>query len=104
MGPLLFLLYTADVPFIVDLHGLGVHCYGDDGLIYVFDKAGVADRMVAKVAACIEQIDIWMTNNRLKLNSEKTQFAWLNSRQQLLKVNVVSVQLGDCSVPLLSDV
>ena len=95
LGPLLFLLYTADVPFISDLPGLGVHSYADDGQIYVFDKAGLADRMVAKVSACIEQIDLWMTTNRFKLNSEKTQFVWLGSRQQLLKVNVVSVQLGD---------
>jgi hypothetical protein len=35
-----------------------------------------------------------MTTNRLKLNSDKTRFIWLGSRQQLLKVNVVNVQLG----------
>ena len=104
LGPLLFLLYSADVPVIADLHGLGVHCYADDGQIYVFDKAGEADRMVAKVSACIEQIDSWMTTNRLKLNSEKTLFVWLGSRQQLLKVNAVSVQLGDYSVPPQSNV
>lgn len=60
--------------------------------------------MVAKVSACIEQIDSWMTTNRLKLNSEKTLFIWLGSRQQLLKVNAVSVQLGDYSVPPQSNV
>jgi len=57
LGPLLFLLYSADVPFIADLHELGVHCYADDEQIYVFDKAGQADRMVAKVSGCSEQID-----------------------------------------------
>ena len=45
-----------------------------------------------------------MTTNRLKLNSDKTQFIWLGSRQQLLKVNVVNVQLGDYSVPFQSNV
>ena len=95
LGPLLFLLYSADVPVIADQHGLGVHCYADDGLIYVFDKAGDADRMVAKGSACIEDIDSWMSTNRLKLNSDKTQFIWLGSRQQLLTVSVVNVQLGD---------
>jgi len=60
--------------------------------------------MVAKVSGCIEKIDSWMTTNHLKLNSEKTQLVWLGSRQQLLKVNLVSVQLGDYSVPLQSDV
>jgi Reverse transcriptase (RNA-dependent DNA polymerase) len=94
LGLLLFLVYSAEVPVIADLHGLGVHCYANDGQIYVFDNA----RMVAKVSACIERINLWMTTKRLKLNSEKTQFVWLGSRQQLLKVNVVSVQLGGYSV------
>ena len=80
------------------------HSYADDGQIYVFDKAGNADGMVAKVSACIEEIDTWMSTNRLKLNSDKTQFIWLGSRQQLLKVNVVNVQLGDYSVPFQSNI
>ena len=60
--------------------------------------------MVAQVAACIEEIDSRMTTNRLKLNSDTTQFIWLGSRQQLLKVDVVNVQLGDYSIPLQSNV
>ena len=43
LGPLLFLLYSADFSVIADKHGLGVHCYADDGQIYVFDMAGHAD-------------------------------------------------------------
>ena len=31
LGPLLFLLYTADIPLIAGQFGLGVHCYADDG-------------------------------------------------------------------------
>ena len=104
LRPLLFLLYSADLPVIADKHGLGVHCYADDGQIYVFDKAGHADGMVAEVSACIEEIDSWMTTNRLKLNSDKTQFIWLGSRHQLLKVNVVNVQLSAYGVPLQSNV
>jgi Reverse transcriptase (RNA-dependent DNA polymerase) len=33
LGPLLFLLYSADLPVIADQHGLEVHCYADDGQI-----------------------------------------------------------------------
>ena len=81
LGPLLFLLYSADVPLIANQHGLGIHYYADDGQIYVFDKAAAAVGMINKVASCIEEIDRWMSSNRLKLNSEKTQFIWLGSRQ-----------------------
>ena len=58
LGPLLFLLYSADVPLIASQHGLGIHCYADDGQIYIFDKAGPQQLlgMVNKVASCIEEI------------------------------------------------
>ena len=98
LGPLLFLLYSADVPLIANQHGLGIHCYADDGQIYVFDKAAEAVGMINKVASCIEEIDRWMSSNRLKLNSEKTQFIWLGSRQQLSKVGIDHVQLGNYAV------
>ena len=39
-----------------------------------------------------------MSSSRLKLNSEKTQFIWLSSRQQLSKVGVDHVQLGNYAV------
>ena len=45
-----------------------------------------------------------MSSNRLKLNKDKTQFIWLGSRQQLLKVEIDSIQLGSGSVPLKSSV
>src|SRR6218665_397363 len=93
LGPLLFLLYTADISVFAMEHNLVVHCYADDGQLYVFDKAGSADSVVPRVNACIEEIDMWMSSNRLKLNLEKTQFIWLGGRQQLNKVNINSINL-----------
>ena len=104
LGPLLFLLYSADVPLIANQHGLGIHCYADDGQIYVFDKAAEAVGMINKVASCIEEIDRWMSSNRLKLNSEKTQFIWLGSRQQLSKVGIDHIHLGNHAVTSQSTV
>ena len=45
-----------------------------------------------------------MASNLLKLNADKTQFIWLGSRQQLLKVEIDSIQLGSGSVSLKSSV
>ena len=60
--------------------------------------------MINKVDSCIEEIDRWMSSNRLKLNSEKTQFIWLGSRQQLSKVGVNQVHLGNHAVTSQSTV
>ena len=45
-----------------------------------------------------------MSSNRLKLNSEKTQFIWLGSRQQLSKVGIDHIHLGNHAVTSQSTV
>ena len=104
LGPLLFLLYTADIPLIASDFGLNVHCYADDGQLYISSKAGAAESSIELVTSCINQLDRWMSSNRLKLNSDKTQLIWLGSRQQLLKVNPDSILLGDATVRFQSSV
>jgi len=94
LGPLLFILYTADIPLIAAEHDLGIHCYADDAQLYLYEKAGSAGRMVSTASACIAEMDNWMSSNRLKLNTEKTQFIWLGTRQQLQKVDIDRVSLG----------
>ena len=35
---------------------------------------------------CIVSVEQWMRSNRLKLNSDRSQFMWLGSKQQLAKI------------------
>ena len=80
LGPLLFVLYTADIQHIAEGFNLGVHCYADDRQLYLYDRVQALPGMISKVVSCIAEIESWMNSNRLKLNSEKTQFIWLGSR------------------------
>ena len=100
LGPLLFLLYSADVPLIAACNGLGIHCYADDGQLYFHGKAGESANITTRITNCIEEIDGWMSSNRLKLNSEKTQFIWIGTSQQLNKVPVNAINIGSSSVPI----
>ena len=104
LGPLLFLLYTADIPVIASDHGLGVYCYADDGQLFVSERPGNAGSAISKVTAYIAEIDNWMSSNRLKLNSEKTQFIWLGSCQQLQKISVESIDLAGSTLTFQSSV
>jgi len=40
-----------------------------------------------RLVSCIEDIGLWMSSNRLKLNAEKTQFTCLGTRYQLAKID-----------------
>ena len=72
LGPLLFLLYTADVGAIdAQRHGVLVHAYADDTQLYASCPASDASTAVARLLNCIEDISRLMSSNRLKLNADK---------------------------------
>ena len=82
LGPILFVLYTADIQHIAEGFNLGVHCYADDGQLYLYDRVQALPGVISKVVSGIAEIESWMNSNRLKLNSEKTpQFIWLGSNK-----------------------
>ena len=74
LGPLLFLIYTADVGHIIKTHGLLHHCYADDSQLYFFCRQGDDDILKPAVLACIEDVVRWTTSNHLQLNLSKMSF------------------------------
>ena len=42
--------------------------------------------MMNEMTDCIVSIEGWMSSNRLRLNTDKTQVMWFGSRQQLAKL------------------
>ena len=47
---------------------------------------------------CIAYIRKWMLQERLRLNDDKTEFIIIGTRQQLAKVNIDSMQVGESSI------
>ena len=100
LGPLLYVLYTADVAVIVASAGLGVHLYADDTQLYGHSRPVDAVALADRVLAAISRVQAWMSSNRLRLNQEKTQFAWFGTPQRLLERD--TIQLGTRSSALVS--
>ena len=101
LGPLLYVLYTADVCDIAASHLVHIHCYADDIQLYKHCVVADIDTTTRNILACIEAIDQWMSSNRLKLNASKTQFAWFGSWQQVseFKPQPLRTQIGDDILP-----
>ena len=57
LGPVLFLLYTAEVSLITKRHGLGSHSYADDTQLYCHSRAEAHLASVARVTVCIDEIN-----------------------------------------------
>jgi len=98
LGPLLFLLYTADVALIAQRHHVAVHSYADDTQLYASCSATNGSTSAAQLLRCITDIADWMTSNRLKLNAEKTQFIWLGSSYYTASVSRLPLSVGGSTV------
>ena len=103
-GPLLFLIYTAELFDIIVSHGASAHFYADDGQLYVNSLAADRDDAINCLQACVAAVEQWMKSNRLRLNQQKTQLIWLGSQQQLDKVTTTDIQLLNASIHPLSAV
>lgn len=87
LGPILFLLYTADVTNIALRCGLNVHSYADDTHLYVHCDAVNCAAEAARLAACIEELDGWALSYLsfgrgpafLSLKSQATTAKWLSA-------------------------
>ena len=107
LGPLLFILYTSRLFKIIERHLPKVHPYADDTQLYISFNAHFNDEQLAAVEAmesCVAQIREWMLSDRLKLNDDKTEFVIIGTRQQLAKVNIDSLTVGDYTIPPSSEV
>ena len=101
LGPLLFALYSADVIKITASHWVCIHAYADDMQTYASCTAPDQQMATSRLLACVADIETWMTSNRLKLNAGKTEFIWLGSRHQLVKISPSSLLIkGQLITPL----
>ena len=85
LGPIAFIMYTAQLENIVRRHGLSYHKYADDMQIYGdFDPASDADRQCTQqqLEECLTEIRAWMLSYMLKINDDKTELMVFMNPQQ----------------------
>jgi len=70
----LYLLYTAELAFVVARHGLNLHQYADDTQVYVSILARDAEAAVARLTACLVDIEARLKASRLRLNPTRLEF------------------------------
>jgi len=83
LGPLLFVVYTADLADIAEKHGVSVHAFADDTQLYLHCRCADTALAAGQLEQCIADVGHWMSANRLKLNKDKTELLWVGSRHSL---------------------
>ena len=76
LGPLQFIIYTADLSSLVTAHQLHPHQYADDVNIYGWRPPMSSCTLRDQMLSCVQDICLWMRSHRLQLNTGKTEFIW----------------------------
>ena len=96
LGPVLFSAYIStlrlEVPRSIDLHG-----FADDHVMkkdFLASKCNEEDNTIHQLQDCCMGVKNWMDHNRLKMNSDKTEFILIGSRQQLQKCHSKQININ----------
>jgi len=75
LGPILFVLYTADLVRLIEQHGLHGHLYADDTQVIGSCRPRDVDALQSRMSICLDDVAAWMQSDRLQLNTSKTKSA-----------------------------
>ena len=97
LGPLLFPIYASKSFDVINAHLPMVHCYADDTQLYVSfspNKNTGQFEAVTDIQHCVDDTRNRVTNDKLLLNDDKTEFLMISTKQQLAKVNIDHIIIG----------
>ena len=97
LGPVLFTAYTTPLADVAAAHSIHLHLYADDTQLYLAFNAEDGQNATGVMNACIDDIQSWMTQNKLKLNDSKTELLVITPPRLLTSPNI-ALHVGDAAV------
>ena len=100
LGPVLFTLYASPLSTIIESHSLKHHFYADDTQLQDSASPENIQTLLTRTSECYSDVKNWMTNNKLKLNDDKTEAILISTRQKLSQLPPLSLQLCNTTIPI----
>ena len=107
LGALLFLIYIIPLAQLIRSYGLNNHGYADDTQLCLSFKK-TSDNAIVKceilnLEKCLCDISVWMSQNKLKLNNDKTEIILFGSKKHLAELNIKSLSVAGTEVSVASE-
>ena len=107
LGPVLFTIYVADLFQIIEKHLTEAQGYADDHQVYLSFRPIPSTNQTASVTAienCVAELRSWMISNMPMVNDNKTEFLIVGSKQQLERVNIPFIHVGEDQITPVTSV
>ena len=105
LGPMLFVLYASPVSDVISRHVMSHESLADDTQIHQSAPIDEIGGLMARTRECILDLKVWMTQNKLQLNDEKTELLLACPKKFLNHPSLPTfLEIGNTSVPFSSSV
>jgi Reverse transcriptase (RNA-dependent DNA polymerase) len=104
LGPLLFILYTAELIALIEDNGFSSHLYADDTQVYGSCQPAAVDEFSSKISECVGVVSSCMRSNRLQLNADKTEVLWCATGRRQHQLPTATLSIDGVPVVLVSSV
>ena len=100
LGPLLFTMYIFPIKDIIKICKdiFSYHLYADDTQLYTKFQPNELENVKSSVSECTIDVNNWMSKNKLKMNTDKTEIILCGTSQKLNTLDINNVVIGDESV------
>jgi len=102
LGPLLFILYKADLGKLMDSCGLLSHFCANDSQLYAAGRPSSCDEVRRRMKCGVEKIARWMESNCVRMNPSKTDFLWCATHRRCHQLSTDPILIDDASLTLAS--
>ena len=105
LGPILFVLYASPVSDVISRHTMSHESFADDTQVHQSAPIDGIDGLMARTRECISDLKVWMTQNKLQLNDEKTELLLACPKKFLYHPSLPTfLEIGSTNVPFSSSV
>ena len=106
LSPILFTQYASSLFSISSKHSGCAHAYADDHQVYTACSPNLVslNEAVSHMESYLHDVKSWMISNKLKMNDSKTEFIIIGSYQQLAKINLTSIMVGEHRITAVDDI
>ena len=103
LGPILFIMYTTPLTRLIESHSVRHEIFADDTQLPHSSYPGSFHYLVESLSDCVRDVSVWMDENMLKLNPDKTEAVLfsheLPSNADLISDLPSSISLSDAEIP-----